>query len=159
MAIAYDATSAGLASSNVSGSGAGFTLAHTAASGADVFLAVEVDYTGTPSAAQYNGTNLTLLAAPFANNGSYGSVSLYHGPGLGTGSSENFSFTIPPTSYFVAGSVSYTGVGSVGTATTTYGSSTSASTGSISCSAGQMIVAAIGMGTYNDGASKTISST
>ena len=160
MTVAYDATGAGLTGANVTGSGVAYSFAHTAALGADIFVAIEVNYTGAPSSVQYNGAALTLLASVSPNNnGTYGSVNLYRGAAMGTGSSANVSFTIPATTYFVAASVSYTGVGSVGAAVTAYGSGTALSSGALSCTSGQMIVCAIGAGSFGHNANTVASPT
>lgn len=145
MALAFD-TSAGTTGLNTSGSGASETLALTAASGADVYLSIVLSFTLPPSSVQYGSTSLTLLGSQSSNNTGTGGTYLYRGIGLGTGSSQNFTFTIPTGNWFVAAAESWLGVGSVGTAVTAFGTGTAPSSGSVTCTTGQVIVCAVGAG-------------
>ena len=143
MAVAYDTTGAGYVNVNF---GSAATIAHTAASGADVFLFISADRASTMSSVTYNGNAMTSLGSiSYNNNNGNGVVYLYRAAGAGTGTSKNASFT-PQTSYLVAQTVSYTGVTSVGTATTNYGSSTSPTSGSITLTSGQMALCGLAAG-------------
>lgn len=71
MAVAYDATGVGASGLNSTGSAvSGTSFNHTAASGADVFFAIQFTNSGSgsPSSVQYNGSTMTLVSSQRVNN-------------------------------------------------------------------------------------------
>jgi hypothetical protein len=159
MAIAYDATGVGYA--GLISAGVAKTFSHTAASGADVFFALSTFRRDTISAVTYGGNAMTLVGSYDHNNStasSAGQTFLYRRSGGGTGSSANVSFTCAQAQWAVANSISYTGVGSVGTPAYASGSGTAISTGSVSCTTGQFILAVLGVGSISNIVNPTINS-
>lgn len=155
MAVAFDAVGAGQ-----NGGGAGplsLSFAHTAASGADVFLGILVDRDITPSSVDYNGVAMTLVGSQIGDNSAtFGGVAyLYRAVAAGTGSAANCTASIP-TSFFAANSVSYTSVSSIGSPAYTFGQSKSPASSSVSCTTGQMIIGLVGI--CDDGQAGTLGS-
>lgn len=150
MAVAYDATGVGASGLNSTGSAvSGTSFNHTAASGADVFFAIQFTNSGSgsPSSVQYNGSTMTLVSSQRVNNVSTdGATFLYRAAGAGTGSVASVTYTVPATCHYVGNSVSYSGVGGVGTLSTASGSGTVLSSGSITVSTGQIALCAYGTG-------------
>lgn len=141
----YDATGVG-----ISGHDAGDSFSHTAELDADVILAIEAFSGGdpTPTTIQYNGTDLVPLGDPVLSNNvsTYGWLFFYRGERLGTGSPADFDITFPGTVYYAAQSVSAASVNSVGAIAANTGQGVSPTSGLVSIGAGDLIVAAIGVG-------------
>lgn len=147
--VTYDATGVGANGVNLGGSPvSGTPFNHTAASGADVFLAIQATGSATaPSGVNYNGSPMTLLGSQtVANTGTDQGTYLYRAIRGGTGSAESFTYTIPASAWYVAGSVSYTGVAGVTPVIKADGSSTSISSGSIPVGTNQFALCAFGSG-------------
>lgn len=160
MSVAYDATSAGTSGVNTSGSTAsGTSISITAASGADVFFALQIAagaVAGAPSSVQFNGSAMTLVDSQSADNlGDSAGTYLYRAAGAGTGGAKSITYSIPNNTWYVAGAVSATGVGTVGTAVKAFGVGTAVSSGSITLTTGQLAICAYGSGF---GAAHTMSS-
>jgi hypothetical protein len=137
----FDAVGAGASSTSV-----GISWSHTATAGAHVFVAVS---TGTSSAAissvTYGGTAMTVLGSIANNNNStQGITYLYHLAAV-TGGAQ--TVTVSNSHPMTGNSVSYTGVTSVGTPQTVFGS-TSPFTQSVTCSTGQIILQSFGQTGY-----------
>jgi hypothetical protein len=132
--LGYNATGAGSSGRSV----ASISWAHTAASGAYVFVFAAVPAgTGTVSSVTYGGTAMTQLTSKTDNNGN---IEYLYSLASAPGGAQTVTVTGSSSSAYLAGnSVSYTGVGSVGTPQTV--SVTSGSlTQSVTCTTGQMIV-------------------
>jgi hypothetical protein len=128
------------------------TIAFTAALGADVFVAISTNtsVSRTLTSIAYGGVGMTLVGRVghgSAFPGTFGNTYLYRSAGGGSGAAKNVTFTFNASTQQVGNIFSYTGVASVGTATTSFATSTSPSVGPISCSAGDLIVGVIGNGT------------
>jgi hypothetical protein len=153
MAIALDAVGAGGSTS----SSTSLTISHTAASGATVIVWVLLAPASTPPSvtATHAGNSMTQPSGSpnnFQAFFSYYTLACFYLTGAGTGSSQNIVITdtsATPGSYIKAGSISYTGVGSVGSLTVNTGSSTSLSV-SASSASGRLVVNALMEG-YNGG--------
>jgi len=136
---AYDATGAGGFST-----GGSPTWTHSAASGAYAVVGVVVNGGVTVSGVTYGGTSMAMLGnVPLNNIASNGSVYLY---GLSNVSSGSKSIVVTPASAcaLMGNSVSYTGVTSVGTAQTTFGTGTSMSQSTTGGGSGAMTVQMFG---------------
>lgn len=151
MSVAHDATGSSVNGLNTSGSPASGTPSSiTASLGADVLFAIEFTSTAAaaPSNVEFNSAAMTLLGNQPSNNAAspnqFCGTYLYRIAGAGTGSAENVTYTVPTGTWYAAGSVSCTGVGSVSSPTYAFGSSTSPSSGSITVGTGQMAVCAYG---------------
>lgn len=121
----------------------------TAASGADVFVAISTAASSSHSISSitYDGNAMTLVGSLAHNSTSAnGKTFLYRAAAAGTGTSKTVAVTFSTSVYYCINATSYTGVASIGTATTHFGNSTSPSTGSVSCVSGEMILAVIGSG-------------
>jgi len=143
MAIAFDTYSA------ASGSATSPSYSFTAASGADVFVAVSTatSIAQNISSMTYGGTAMTAISTFSHNNTSTaGRTSLYRLAASGSGSAKTVSWTWGTPVRYTVSIFSYTGVSTAGTATTTAGSSSSPSIGPISCNSGDLILAVIGTG-------------
>lgn len=148
MAVSYDAS---VISVNTVGTSA--TQAHTAALGADVFVAVVSDTNvtfGQITGVTYNGTAMTLEGTAAQINAAsfnYGYLYLYRSAGAGTGSPANAVVSFPDSGPLGVVVASYPGVTSVSGYTTHTGTGTTPTTGSISLSTSQMILSIIATGT------------
>lgn len=94
------------------------TWAHTAASGADLFVYIDNLTTNSsfwPTAVTYNGTAMTRIATNSDTGGSSGTLLLFHLAHAGNGSSENVVATWGTNPYHaVCNSISFNNVGGVG---------------------------------------------
>jgi hypothetical protein len=156
MAVAYDATGAGASGAASSGStGTTISWSHTIGASATCLVVGvsawdNINATAATRSVAVAGTSLTLLAVINNNNaGGQGWVELWGMVGL-TGLTGAKTITVneyqtsnPSSAYpqLAGNSVSYTGVGSIGTAVTNFGSGAgTASTGAITSAAGNMVV-------------------
>lgn len=159
MTVTYD--SIGAAFAGVTTAGVAKTFTHTAAAGADVFFALTTYRQDTVSSVTFAGNAMTLVGSYNHNNNNGSTVGtsfLYRLAGGGTGSSATASFTCALAQWAVANTISYTGVGSVGTPQYAYGSTTAISTGSVTCGSGQVILAALGVGSQANNLNPLINS-
>jgi hypothetical protein len=117
---------------------------HTAAAGARVFVPVSAFTATAPTSVTYGGTAMTLLGSS-NDSSSQTYLYLYSLTGAPTGA-KTVQVTPPSTIYFGANSISFTGVNSVSALQPTNdgGTTTSALTQSVSCTAGQMILQCFG---------------
>ena len=136
--VVYDSSSNGADSLNIFSVPYTFSQAYTAAPGADVWLAIILGGTVAPTSVTYNGIALARVTQLGAGNGSAGMGYLYKGKGLGTGSSANFTYAIPPTTWSYAAWGSYRNVVDWGVPVTTFGTSTSLSSGAVTLEYGQV---------------------
>lgn len=146
--IQFDAIGAGY---TTAASGA-FSFTHTATAGADVFVDIVGDRGGVTSV-KYggsSGTAMTLVGGPVTLGTYYGTATYtrWHLTGV-AGGAQSVYITPNGGYYWAAQSVSYTGVGSVGTAstlslTTTGTSGTAALSQTVSCTTGQLILQGFG---------------
>jgi hypothetical protein len=121
--------------------------------GADIFVTIRWFVTGVGQVGRYvsactvGGTAATLVTTQYDNNVSagypVGVTAVYRLAGGGTGLSQAVNVQMSNADYFSTTVGSYNNVGSVG-AVVKYGSSTSPSTGPITCPTGGMTVAVIG---------------
>lgn len=122
----------------------------TAAAGADVFFAISASW-GAQRGLQsvsYGGVAMTAIATLAHNNtGTTGQTTLYRIAAAGSGAAKTLTFSWAQSTSYVIDMFSYTGVGSVGTATTAFGSSTAPSIGPIASNSGDVILGVIGTGT------------
>ena len=135
MAVEFDA--AGAASSSIGGT---FSFKHTAAAGAYVFLAFARDRNGGNVTAKYDDDDMTLLADGTASAATTGLML------FGIADVDGGEQTVAVTSqisgaWFVANTVSYTGISEIGVPVLTSGTSTAPSTGEIPCDPGDMVIA------------------
>ena len=95
---------------------------------------------------------MTLVANMGHGSGTstlYGTTALYRLAGSGSGASKSAIFTFNANTAHSATVFSYSGVEKVGVATTSFGSSFSASIGPIACASEDVIVGVIGTGVSN----------
>lgn len=121
---AYDAVTTGTNSIS------NFTFNHTAASGADVFVAVTCDRSVSGvTGITYGGTAMTQVGSTVYhnNNTSNGSLKVYRLAGAGNGSAKTVSVTVSGVAWYRGSAISFTGVASVGSVTSATGSGTAAS--------------------------------
>jgi hypothetical protein len=138
----FDAT--GVGETSVGGASSSFSFSHTATAGAYVLLAFVNASNEAPSNILYGGSAMSSLGSVANNNvAADGSLYLYGLAGV-TGGAKTVSGSFAAATNYAANTVSYLHVASVGAVVTQSGSSASPSTGSTTCPAGQMIVAAIG---------------
>ena len=146
IAPSFDAVGVGYNGESV----ASFTFNHTAAAGAYVIVDV-VNWgdnyyvpANQVSTVTYNGVAMTKLAeVGMANVVGYGRLARY-GLANAPGGTRSVAVTFPgATTYVTAGSVSYTGVASVGDTQITYGTSTAIAQ-NVVCGNAQRIVQAFG---------------
>jgi hypothetical protein len=132
---------------DAAGSGAhtslGSTLSgtHTATAGATVFAFVLSGNASTVSAT-YGGTSMTSVDSVEVNNAGPATLHFFQLSSAPSGS-QTVSVTLTGSTSASFGTVSYTGVTSVGTPSTTFGSSASPSQ-ALTCSANQLILECIG---------------
>lgn len=135
---AYDATGAGTATASTS-----LSWSHTATAGAYVLVAITTWTTVT--SVKYGSTSMTLLGSIAIDNAasSWGKVYLY-GLASVSGGAQTVTATLGSSSFTpAANSVSFTNVGSVGTAATAFG--TTSPSQSVTCSSSQVILQAFGL--------------
>jgi hypothetical protein len=119
---------------------------YTASLGSDVFIAYSTANAVTVTAITYNSVAMTLVSTvPHNNAAGVGFLSLYRAAAAGTGSSAPFSVTLSAIQHGVMDIFSYSGVASLGTVTTSYGS-TQPSIGPITGNPGERILAVLGGG-------------
>lgn len=126
---------------------------HNAAMGAYVLVYIELlAFTSVISSVTYGGTGMTLLST-IGNNNNTGANGYFCAYGLANvaGGSTTVTVNLTAPHYASCCSVSYTNVSSAGTAATVFGSSSSSSQ-SVTCSAGQMISQAFGVSNTSSGA-------
>lgn len=156
MAVAFDAVGGGVA--NGSHSTTAQTWSHTVATGAGVvvilgFASNEGAISSTtwanaaPTAVTFGGQNMTFLADMTDNNvtTAKGAVALYTllNPTNRGAQTVSVTGTAAVISNW-ANTVSYTGVGSVGSGVTNFGSSTNPTTGAVTSATGHMVVSILG---------------
>lgn len=124
MTVAYDATGTGGIGSN---SGASISWSHTAANGAYVLVAVESETNASDpiTGVTYGGVAMTNLSAIYNDNVSADGQLTLWGLANVVGGISTVTMTFPVSSFYVGNSVSYTGVGTVGSPSTAYGGGTS----------------------------------
>jgi hypothetical protein len=143
-------SASGTAGSGTS-SGSAITSSFTAAAGADIFLAVSYDRTGSLSSVTYGGVAMTLVGSQNnANTAADGTTALYWLAGAGTGSAKTVSFTISAITWYHSLPFSITNVNSVGAAQTVSGSGTALSQ-VMSATPYQRIVQVFGSGSGGTG--------
>jgi hypothetical protein len=137
-AVNYDAVGTGANSTSVPAS-----FNFTAATGADVFVAVTVDRTaGNITGATYGGTAMTQIASIAHNNDSTkGITKVFRLAGSGNASAKAVLATGSGTSFWIVNAISFTGITTVGTVVTATGTSTSAS----------QSVSGLGLHVFSDG--------
>lgn len=150
MAVAFDAVGpAGGAGVSQIASGFTMTISHVVGAGSDMCLIVAAELPGTPAASPatcaYGGVGMTSLGTRQSNTGVDGYVQMWYllAPATGTANavvswSGQAGTSGTPAE---AGSVSYSGVASVGAAVTAFGASGS-NTITIPSAVGDMTVAA-----------------
>jgi hypothetical protein len=150
VSVAYDATGAG----NSSLSTTLLTWTHNA-SGSDraVLVAIE-DVAGAVSSITYGGVSMSLLASQNGNNQSGSTLYVYGLTGPATGS-QTVSVICTSASGIVGNSVSFTGVGSFGTAVKAFGTTASLSMSATAATNGMIFQAfgawdsAVTLSSYN----------
>ncbi|AYN58174.1 hypothetical protein SEA_KANDZ_32 [Mycobacterium phage KandZ] len=100
----------------------------TAPAGTDVYIAAVMDRSGSFTGATFGGEAGTLMAEVLHNNNaSTGRTALWRFAGKGDGTNKTFSITGSGSGWFGVCIFAFSGVVSVGTPVTTYGSGTSPS--------------------------------
>jgi hypothetical protein len=137
--VAFDAVGTGGAASDASSASG----THTATAGAQVLAYVGAVSTASASSVTYGGAAMTLLGQVNYEGSSFaGTLSLF-GLSDAPGGTQTVDVAFNAAAAAAFGTVSYTGVGSVGTPSTTSGAGTSPSQ-SLTCAEGQMISQAFG---------------
>jgi hypothetical protein len=137
--VAFDAVGTGGAASDASSASG----THTATAGAQVLAYVGAVSTESASSVTYGGAAMTLLGQMNYEGSAFaGTLSLF-GLSDAPGGTQTVDVTFNAAAAAAFGTVSYTGVSSVGTPSTTSGAGTSPSQ-SLTCAAGQMISQAFG---------------
>ncbi|MBU8830820.1 hypothetical protein [Mycolicibacterium goodii] len=123
--VTFDAIGPGASRS----AGGTSTFNHTAALGADVYLAVSWDRSGgSITGATYGGVAMNLIATMYPNNTTgNGGVHLYHLAGAGNGSSKAATYTASGIAWYTGNIISLANAPAPGTPITAYGSGTTAS--------------------------------
>ena len=124
--------------------------AYTAAVGADVFVAISSTSVAarTLSSVTYGGVAMTNIATIGHNNvNTFGITYLYRLAGGGSGAAKTLAYAFTQNVAHVSSIFSYTGVETVGVATTSTGNSAAPSIGPINCNSGDLILAVLGTGT------------
>lgn len=137
IAPAYDATGVGY-----NGNAANFTFTHTGSAGA--YLIVDISIYNAPdvTSCTFDGVAMTQLALQYvANSAGYGSLVRYGMANI-PGGARTVSVVLTGAQHVTAGSVSYTGVASVGTTLKAYGNAAADMAQNVTCGNAQTIVQA-----------------
>lgn len=152
--VTFDAVGAGSAVNSVTS----LSWSHTATAGAYVIVDVVVFHNRTISGITYGGSAMTLLGTQNVNNDVNSGVQWKYGRASVAGGAQTVSITFSSSTNAAGNSLSYTGVSSVGSASTAFGTTFSAAfTQNVTCSAGQRIVHAFGVNSGFDSAISGIS--
>jgi hypothetical protein len=139
--LAFDAVGSGGSANDAST----MSGTHAATSGAQMLAYVSVFGSNTVSSITYGGTAMTLLGSVDLDNNSNDGILYLFGLSDAPSGSKTVDVTLSAATEATFCTVSYVGVGSVGTPATTFGAGTSLSQ-SLTCWSGQVISQAFGTG-------------